>query len=401
MTVTDDAAVEGRFLDPASAEFLEDPHPIYDELRAGGPMVRDPIGWSTIDYASSMKAFADVALSPGIDPLLESKGVEALWGEPGHTLTDSEGADHQRLRRVVGPWFNPRRVEQLRGRVRALVEEILVGADPDRPLDLMADLADVVPARLFCWMVGAPDSAAGHLAAMSKTMLTVFTATEEMVEPVRAAKAEMFALTDELLAAKRGTDGDDVTCLLLAAQAEGAISETDTFHLLEELLSASVDNTANTAGLAVWTLLRHPDAFARVVADLDLVPPAMEECGRYEPAIRHTIKYATAPTEVGGVEVGAGEFVTIHIAAAHRDPAIYDDPHRFDIHRDPPKPQLSFGSGRHFCLGSALGRMEVAEIIRGLAVHHPDVAIGDGVSMSLNSAGLVHALPLDLRGDRP
>ena len=400
MTVTDGAAVEGRFLDPGSADFLDDPHPIYDQLRAGGPIVRDPIGWSTIDYASSMKAFADLALSPGIDPLLESKGVEALWGEPGHTLTDSEGVDHQRLRRVVGPWFNPRRVEQLRGRVRSLVDEILVSADPDRPFDLMADLADVVPARLFCWMVGAPDSEAAHLASMSKTMLTVFTATEEMVEPVRAAKAEMFALTGELLASKRGTDGDDVTCLLLAAQAAGAIGEVDTFHLLEELLSASVDNTANTAGLAVWTLLRHPASFARLVDDVDLVPRAMEECGRFEPAIRHTIKYATAPTVVGGVDVAPGEFVTIRIAAAHRDPDIYEDPHRFDIDRDPPKPQLAFGSGRHFCLGAALGRMEVVEIIRGLTLHRPHATLADGVSMSLNAAGLVHALPLDLSGSR-
>lgn len=386
-------------LDPGSETFLADPHPVFDRLRADSPVATDPIGLSTLDYESSAQAFADRSLTPGIDPLLVSRGIEPLWGEVGHTLTDSEGDDHRRLRRTVGPWFTPPRIEGLRARVRTLCDELVTAAAPDEPFDVMADLADVVPARLFCWMVGAPESLAPELATLSKTLLTVFTATPEMVKPVRAAKVEMAALTEELIAHRRRAPGDDVVSMLLAAVADGDLDDRTVFFLVEELLSASVDNTANTTGLALWTLLRHPDVYRRVGLDPDLVPAAAEECGRFDPAIRHTIKYALADTEVAGVPVPAGGFVTIRIAAAHRDPAIYADPHRLDIDRAWPKPQLAFGLGRHYCLGAALGRMEIAEMLRALAVHRPDATLGDGVEMTKNAAGLVHRLEI-LPGER-
>lgn len=381
-------------LDPGSIEFLADPHLVFDRLRPDSPVATDPIGWSTLDYATSAEAFADRALTPGIDPLLETRGIEPLWGEVGRTLTDSEGDDHRDLRRVVGPWFTPPRVEALRERVRALCDELVASAEPDEPFDVMARFADVVPARLFCWMVGAPESLAPRLAALSKTLLLVFTATDEMVEPVRAAKIEMAELTRELIEERRRSPGDDVVSMMLAAVADGALDEQTVYYLVEELLSASVDNTANTTGLAVWTLLQHPDVYRRVGSEPDLAATAAEECGRFEPAIRHTIKFALDDTSVGGVDLPAGSFVTIRIAAAHRDPAIYRDPHQLDIDREWLKPQLAFGLGRHYCLGAALGRMEIAEMVRALAVGRPDATIGHHVEMTKNAAGLVHRLDI-------
>ncbi len=381
-------------LDPASPAFLDDPHPVFDRLRAIAPVATDPIGLSTLDYESSAEAFADGALTPGIDPLLATRGIEPLWGEVGRTLTDSEGDEHRSLRRAVGPWFTPPRIEALRHRVRTLCEDLVGAADADEPFDVMAGLADIVPARLFCWMVGAPDSAAPQLAALSKTLLTVFTATAEMVEPVRAAKREMAELTRELIAERRRSPGDDVVSMLLTAVDRGDLDDLTVFYLVEELLSASVDNTANTTGLAVWTLLNHPETYRRVGREPDLVAKAAEECGRYEPAIRHTIKYALADTSVAGVEVPAGGFVTIRVAAAHRDPAVFADPHRFDIDRTPSKQQLAFGLGRHYCLGAALGRMEIAEMVRALATIRPAAQLGDRVDMTKNAAGLVHRLEI-------
>ena len=386
------------FLDPTSAAFLADPHPIFDRLRAAAPVVRDPIGWSTLSYSSCEAAFHDRALVPGIDPLLEERGVGALWGEPGHTLTDSEGVDHQRLRRVVSPWFTHRRIEQLRDRVRQTADEMLEGVD-HTPFDAMGELADVIPSRLFCWMVGVPESDAAELARMSKALLLVFTATPEMVEPVRAAKAELAGYTRALLAAKRAIAGDDLASMLSAAEAAGALAERDVFHLLEELLSASVDNTANTAALAVWTLAGHPQQWAHLHQQPDLLANAVEECGRFQPAIRHTIKYAVDDTAIEGVAIEKGEFVTIRIASAHRDSAVYDDPHVFDIGRDLARPQLAFGAGRHYCLGAALGKMEVQEIVRGLVTRWPRCEPAHGVRMNLNASGNVFALPVRLMKD--
>ena len=301
------------FLDTATPAFAADPHPIFDALRGSGPVVRDAIGWSTIDYATSEAAFHDPALTPGIDHLLGSRGIEHLWGAPGHTLTDSEGETHQRLRRAVSPWFSVRRIAELRARTQALVAEMLAPFGPGDALDLMSDLADVVPARLFCWMVGAPDGDAPALVRLSKALLSVFTATEAMVEPVRAAKAELAAYTNGLLRTAQGS-GDSLGVALVEAERSGALAAGDAFHLLEELLSASVDNTANTAALAVHTLATQPGAWTTVHGEPALLADAIEECGRYEPAIRHTIKAALEPTRIGDVDLDAGEFVSIRIA---------------------------------------------------------------------------------------
>jgi len=384
------------FLDPRLPEFLNDPHPIFDRLRGLGPIVRDPIGWSLLTYASCEAAFHDRALVPGIDALLEDRGVGALWGTPGHSLTDSEGVDHQRLRRTVSPWFTQRRIEQLRARVRATADQILdeVVASGRTEFDAMSELADVIPSRLFCWMVGAPDSDAAELARLSKTLLLVFTATSEMVEPVRAAKADLGPYIRDLLTHKRSSPGDDLATMLSSAASDGALSDLDVFYLLEELLSASVDNTANTAGLALWTLATHPSQWTLVHDDPELVPRAVEECGRFQPAIRHTIKHAVEDTSIEGQAVARGEFVTIRIAAAHRDPDVFPSPHLLDVSRPLPRPQLAFGAGRHYCLGAALGKMEVQEIVNGVVSRWTQGSPGDGLRMDVNTSGHVMSLPI-------
>jgi cytochrome P450 len=377
--------------DPADSTFLADPHATFDALREHGGMVRDPLGWSAISYDACSEAFLDTALIPGIDPLLIELGHGALWGVQDQTLTDSEGEAHQRLRRAVAPWFTARRIGALRERTRELVDERLAGRDE---VSLMTDLADVVPARLFCWMVGASDADAEVLAPWSKALLLVFTATSEMVAPVREAKHQLAQYTHDLLAHKRKHPGDDLTTALAGAAAAGDITEQDAYYLLEELLSASVDNTANTAGLALHSLAEAPAQWAALHAQPELLAPAVEECGRFQPAIRHTIKYAIADTRVAETAVAKGEYVTLRIAAAHRDPGVYTEPHTFDIARRQPKPQLAFGAGRHYCLGAALGKMEVQEMVGGLVSRWPEAEIGAGARLSIAASGHVHELPL-------
>lgn len=384
--------VDVPFLDTGSDRFLADPHATFDQLRAEDWLVDDTTGVSLIGYAGCDAAFHDPALVPGIDWLLEARGFGHLWGVDGHTLTDSEGVDHQRLRRAVSPWFTARRIDQLRERTRTMVTALV--AEHDESIEVMADLADRVPSMLFCWMIGADPADAELLAAWSKSLLLVFTGEPSMVGPVRAAKRELLEYTRSLLDDKRARPGDDLASVLAAAESSGAVSADDALYLLEELLSASVDNTANTTGLALHSLAAHPRQWTALHDDPTLLANAVEECGRFEPAIRHTIKYAVTDTEVLGRPVAAGTFVTVRIAAAHRDPAVFDEPHRLDVTRKPAKPQLAFGAGRHYCLGAALGKMEVQEMVAGLTTRWSAAAIADGADMSIAASGNVRSLTL-------
>ena len=390
MSTTDRATLP--FLDTSAADFLDRPHVTFDRLREHS-VVADATGVSLLDYATCDAAFHDTALVPGIDWLLEDLGHGPLWGTFDHTLTDAEGATHQRLRRAVSPWFTARRIDGLRERTRQLVEGLLASADG---LEVMGDLADRVPSSLFCWMVGADPADAELLARWSKSLLLVFTAQASMVEPVKAAKAELLEYTHALLARKRDDPQDDLATALAAAADNGVIDIVDAECLLEELLSASVDNTANTIGTALHALATHPGEWARLHADPALLANAIEECGRFEPAIRHTIKYATSDTELLGRPVERGTYVTIRIASAHRDPAVYDDPHHFDITRRLAKPQLAFGAGRHYCLGASLGKMELQETVGGVVSRWSAAAVGDGAIMNIAASGHVAHLPLEL-----
>ncbi len=150
----------------------------------------------------------------------------------------------------------------------------------------------------------------------------------------------------------------------------------------------------------MWTLARRPEAWATLVAEPDLLVDALEETGRFEPSIRHTIKYARRDTELLGRPIPEGTFVTIRIAAAQRDPEVYERPHELDLRRRQPSPLLSFGAGRHYCLGAALGRMEIQEMAAGLVGRWSAVRVGDDVDMNLNGAGIVFRLPLEPMEDR-
>lgn len=389
-------AVDLPAFDPGDPIVLADPYPTYDRLRPGR-VARDPLGTSVFSYRDAEAAFHDINLRPGIGVVAEQQGTGAAWGVPGRSLTDSDGAPHQRLRRAVSPWFSARRVGLLRDRTRALVDEIL---DPvmtaGRTIDAMTDLADVIPARLFCWMIGAPETDAALVADLSKELLLVFAADPRHGPAIAAARVRLAEYVEDVAARARRHPGDDLATALQQAVSAGALDPGDDLCLLEELVSAAVDNTAATAALALKVLTEHPDVWRMAHDDADLIVPVVEECGRLEPSIRTIVKVATAPTIVGGVDIDPGTFVTIRVPAAHRDPDVFADPASFRLGRVGQPAQLAFGLGRHYCLGAALGRMEVAEIVGGLLRRAPAAELLPGADLDINGFGVVHHLPLRL-----
>jgi cytochrome P450 len=379
------------WFDPAALEVLADPHPTYDRLRVQSPLVPDPLGWSVLGYHACAEAFRSPAMRPGIVPLVEALGTGAHWGVPGRSLTDTDGGEHQRLRRVLGPWFTARRATALRDRVRGVVEQIAVAASERGSLDVVTDLADVVPALVFCWMAGAPEDDAPFVAELSKDLLLVFAADPVHAPRIEDARQRLLVYVQDLLA---DPAPDTVTATLAGAVRDGALEPGDDVALLAELASAAVDNTANTAAFALGTLAHRPAAWADLRRTPDAVGAVLEECMRFEPAIRQTTKVVTEPCTLAGVALDRGEFVTLRLAAAHRDPAVFADPHRFDPGRMPGAGQLSFGLGRHHCLGAALGRMELEEIVGGLARHAGQIAPLPGEDVDMHGAGVAHRLPI-------
>jgi len=383
------------FLDHTGDAFARDPHGSLRTLRDQSWIVRTPTGLGVLTYAACNALLVDPAFRPGVFEVIRRAAPETARSTGGRTLLGSEGADHQELRRVVMPWFTPRRIETLRAQTVALIGERLDAVATDGGCEFMSDVANRIPPTVFCWMVGCDVRRGSELAHWSTIALQAFSGDPAVMDDVTAAIRELRRFADELIEEKERAPGDDITSALLRAVDDGVLTRDDVRSLLTELLGASVENTTHSLGFAVWLLSEHPDEWAAVASGAAPVERAVEECARYEPVIRHGNHVAEADVEWFGMQVPAGTLVTAYLASAHRDPAAYTDPDRFDAARRPAQPQLEFGVGRHFCIGAALARMEIQEVVRAVTARWRVPRVASGAVIRTATAGEVDALPVE------
>ncbi len=383
------------FLDNTSDEFAADPHGVLRRTREASWIVETPTGLGVLTYAACNAVLVDPAFRPGVFELMRRASPEAPPADRARTLLGSEGADHQELRRVVTPWFTPRRIEELRERTADLVVDLVDRVRDAGRCDFMADIARHIPATIFCWMVGCEVGRGPELAEQSATALQAFSGDPAVMEDVTIALRQLRRFADELIEEKRAHPGDDITTALVRGIDDGALTSRDARSLLTELLSASVDNTMHSMGLALWLLCAHPNQWVLIASDPGLVERAVEECARHEPPIRHGNHVNDDATDLLGFPVPAGTLMTVFLASAHRDPAVYDDPDRFDVTRRLAQPHLNFGLGRHHCVGAALARMEIQELLRVVTARWTSVGAGPGAHVETALSGVVHELPVE------
>lgn len=321
-------------------------------------------GLEVLSYEGCSQAYRNESLVTGIPVILQFMGIDIQqMAGPGRNLTESEGSDHDALRGVVSRWFTPRTVARLRSDVEELTRKLIAPLTAAGEGDLAEMVTRRVPGPVFCWMMGLPESEGDHLFDLSEILLKAFSGDPALADQLTETGAQMRAFVDGLVERKRADPGDDLASIMIAAADRGEIAEDDVRSLAFELLTASTDNTHNSAALMFHLLATHQDQW-RLVADgtADLAD-AVEECLRYDPTVVSDQKFAVEDTTLLDVEVPAGTMVWTSNLAAHFDPEVYPDPHRFDVTRKHAHPQLNFGIGRHYCTGAALARMELVAML--------------------------------------
>ncbi|WP_306336685.1 cytochrome P450 [Streptomyces sp. KL118A] len=366
------------------ARFREDPHSVYADLRALGPVhrVRLPppedmddsylvVGYDECRAALREPRFAKSAAAAGF-----AFHEEELIGT--HLLI-ADPPQHTRLRALITREFTARRVEAMRPRIQRitddLLDEMLVhGASAGtRRADLFEALAFPLPITVICELLGVPDIDRAAFRRMSNGV--VASATQEAE---RAAFEELAAFLAELVEDKRRSapSGDLLSALIRTTGDEDGdrLSTAELRAMAFLLLIAGHETTVNLLGNAVHALFTHPDQLAALRADMSLLDGAIEEALRYEgPLESATYRFATEPTELGGVVIPTGSVVRIGLAAADRDPARFPEPDRFDIRRAP-QGHMAFGHGLHHCLGAPLARVEAKIALGSLLERCPDLA---------------------------
>ncbi|MEU4537086.1 cytochrome P450 [Streptosporangium sp. NPDC023825] len=263
--------------------------------------------------------------------------------------------DHTRLRRMLTPEFTMRRIRRLEPRVREIVADHLDAMErTGAPADLISEFATPIPSLVICELLGVPYEDREAFQARTRSIL-------DFNQPPEArGKAQMEAsmYMAELVGRARAEPGEDLLGMLIREHGEG-ISDDELAGIGGLLLVAGHETTASMIGLGTLALLRHPDQLDLVRAAPDKVKGMVEELLRWLTIIHQgATKVASADTEIAGVPIAKGDVVVVSLPAANRDPALAEDPDRFDIQR-PEMPHVAFGYGAHHCIGAPLARMEM------------------------------------------
>jgi hypothetical protein len=291
-------------------------------------------------------------------------------------LLTIDGADHRRLRGLVSKAFTPRRVERLRARLEATVEELLDRVAAAGEMEVVRDLAHPLPVIAIAELLGVPAEDRGRFRAWSARLVQLLDPFQGRggARPMIEATHELFDYFRPLLAARRAEPRDDLLSAMIAAEQDGMrLDEVDLLALSSLLLVAGHETTSNLIANAVLLLLRFPDERKRLQDDLALLPGAVDECLRYESPIQLTDRAVLEDCELGGKRIRRHQMVAVVLAAANRDPAHFPDPDRFDVARRD-NHHLAFGQGNHFCLGSQLARLEAEVALGALLRRFPGFA---------------------------
>jgi cytochrome P450 len=392
-----------RFLvDPVMAAA---PYSFYDELRSRGRLVDNGMVLSTChhDISTAVLRSPDFGVAGGPDErvpaLLRVANRVAGRGPlgPGDkpSMLASDPPDHTRYRKLVTRAFSARVVAALRSRTEQVAAELLDAMAAKGPdADVVRDYAAPLPATVIAEMLGAPAEMREQFLAWGAGGALSLDAGLGYRDYVRAEK-DIAALQDWMaghFARLRSTpDRDDtiLSSLLKARDDDGRLSEDELLSIAMLLLAAGFETTVNLIGNGAVLLTEHRDQLARLVAEPEHWPTAVDEVLRIESPVQRTGRLALRDTEVVGERVRGGQFVIIMIGGANRDPAAFPEPARFDVTRANADEHLAFSSGIHYCLGAGLARMEGEVALRALFERFPD----------LRPAGAPHRRPTrTLRG---
>lgn len=318
------------------------------------------------------------------------------------SISGIDPPEHTRLRKLVASAFTARRVEALRPRVAAIVDHLIDALlGQPQPADLISAFSLPLPVQVICEMLGVPTEDMGQFHTWSDAVLGDW---ERSTDEVMSAAADMFSYFGKLIEMKRSQPADDLmTALIAARDDDDRLSEAELMVLGCTVLIGGHETTVNEINLSLLTLFDHPAELAKLRADPDLIPGAVEELLRYvrlgglAPA-----RVTSEEVELGDVTIPAGETVIPLYGTANRDPAVFPDPDRFDVTRIPAS-HLAFGVGVHHCLGAQLARMELQEAFRGLLGRVPGLrlAVPDEVLRFKHGMVINSLCELPVRWDGP
>ncbi len=398
-----------HLLDP---EVLANPYPLFRRLRT-----EDPVHWDPFIHAWVVTRYTDVvtvlhnflAYKPAPPETLTAMGLSSLDPISKVMMKQMLFMDppaHTRLRNLAAIVFTPYRMELLRLHIKEIVSSLLDKVQSKGRMDVIADLAEPLPATVTAEMLGVPVSDIRQLKAWSADFAEMLGNFQHNPEGVPRVLQSLQGMTDYFHAAireMRSHPREGLIHSLLTAEVDGDRLTTE--EVVANCIITMVggqETTTNLIGNGLLALLRNPQVLQELRSDLSLIPSAVEELLRYEAPSQYTTRLAPEDFEVAGKTIRKGQATIAIMAAANRDPERFPDPDRIDIRRADNR-HLAFGWAAHFCFGAPLARIEGQLTFEALLRRLPDLALEPGPLVWRHNLGLrgLEALPVTFKNEKP
>jgi cytochrome P450 len=364
--------------DPYDYAFQEDPYPVYRRCRDEDPLHHNVEHdfWvltrhADVQHAVRTEGVYSNAMGVSID--------KSAWGPDAHKVMSFLGMDpprQKRLRSLVSKGFTPRRVTELAPRIEQLTDHYLTQCLEQGSFDWITDFAGRLPMDVISEMMGVPEADRVEVRRLADLVVHREPGVHDVPRAGMEASLDLVVYYADMVEQRRKQPTDDLTSALLAARLEDGHSDGD--RLTDEeiiaflflMVVAGNETTTKLLGHALFHLTRHPEQYEQVFADPtqpdDLVVPWIEETLRYDTSSQMLARHLLQDVELHGKVAPAGSKLVIVLGSANRDDRVFSDPDRYDIFRDKDEVAqlLSFGGGRHFCLGANLARLEAQIALR-------------------------------------
>ncbi|HYZ90879.1 MAG TPA: cytochrome P450 [Actinomycetota bacterium] len=342
--------------DAMALSAVDDPYPIYAELRAGGPLAKGTIAgsWAITTHAEVSAALRDQRLGHRFprEYIEFVTGMGASADLQQDFLLNHDPPDHTRLRALMSQAFKGLVVRKLRDHITELVDDLLDRAIELGTFDVIDELAYPLPVQVICHLLNIDDvdrdRVRGHATAL------VSPDQNSQIESADWLRDYMGGVLRER---EPDPEGDLLQRMLAAEDGEDAFTHHEIVANAVLLFFAGFETTTNLIGNGCAALLGHPDQKERLWNDPDMAPLAVEEFLRYDPPVPFVNRITLEPIEIAGHTIKPQRWVVLLLASANRDEAVFDNPADLDISRKP-NPHIGFGGGIHHCLGAMLARLE-------------------------------------------
>ncbi|OBG27304.1 cytochrome [Mycobacterium alsense] len=351
--------------DPFSAEFFNDPYPIYRRLRDEAPVYYNAhLDFYALsrhdDVAAAFKDFETYSSSRGVT--LDQVSTGEVLKEPLVQFMDPPA--HRRMRGLVNKVFTPRAIAAQESIVRATIDRYFSRLDPDG-FDVVADFSAYFPVEVITTMLGVPEEDRQSVRHYQDEVMKREPGTTTMSAAGKKAVEENGLLYYNLIQQRRAEPRGDMISALIAVEVDrddGTKTKLDDVEITGFCMllgGAGAETVTKLIGSAMVLFSQHRDQWDRLRADRTKIPDAVEEVLRFDGPVQYDCRYSLSETQLHGVTIPAHETVMLLPASANRDERAFTHPDTFDINRDRTEAQnLGFGYGIHSCLGAALARME-------------------------------------------